>query len=118
LKPKPTECLWLPIRWVGLAALILASPLAVAQDASLATSSSLQTDEAPIRPASWVLGWSALALMHNERREQRGVPKLLPLMAAQTPHGRLWVGLARERGESRTANGLQIQVCWLVPLGP
>lgn len=118
MKPKPTERPSLPIRCVGIVALLLASQLAVAQATGPVAPATVQADETPIRPASWVVGWSALALMHSERREQRGVPKLLPLMAARTQHGRLWIGLARERSESRASNGLQLQVCWMVPLGP
>ena len=72
---------------------------------------------APIRSAGLEFGLGALLLMQRERREHRGVPKMLPLLATPTPQGQLWVGLARERNAAQPSRGVQLQMWWLVPLG-
>ena len=75
------------------------------------------TPLAAIRSAGLEFGLGALLLMQRERREHRGVPKMLPLLATPTPHGHLWLGLARERGAAQPSSGVQLQMWWLVPLG-
>lgn len=64
-----------------------------------------------------VVGLDALALMQQHRREQRGVPRMLPLVANHTEHGHLWFGLARERGDAQNANAVRLEMRWLIPLG-
>ena len=114
------------IRHLSFLAMALVSQAASAQDTNATPSAEARAeiadagsgpDTAPIRQASWVVGLSALALMQSERREHRGVPRMLPLMAAQTQHGRLWLGLAPERKEAQGSREWRLVACWLIPLG-
>jgi hypothetical protein len=114
------------IRRFSFMAMALVSQASSAQDTNAAPSTEARPeiagagsgpDTAPIQQASWVVGLSALALMQSERREHRGVPRMLPLMAAQTQHGRLWVGLTPERKEVQGSREWRLMACWLIPLG-
>ena len=71
----------------------------------------------PLRSAGFEVGLDALALMKRERSEQRRVPKMLPLLAAHTEHGQVWVGLARNRGESQRPGELRLELCWMIAIG-
>jgi hypothetical protein len=74
-------------------------------------------DAIATRNTGMVVGFDALALMQQHRREQRGVPRMLPLLATNTERGHLWFGLARERGEAQGASSVRLEMRWLIPLG-
>lgn len=64
-----------------------------------------------------VLGLDALELMRRERREQRGAPRMLPLLATRTEHGRLWLGLTRGGNNASGDRAVRLEAVWLIPLG-
>lgn len=81
-------------------------------------------NHAPADPAPAVLraddiefGLSALALMKRHRSEQRRVPRMLPLVAARTQHGQLWLGLARARGGVQPSGNVRVELWWTIPIG-
>jgi hypothetical protein len=76
-------------------------------------------DPAPamLRTDDIEFGLGALALMKRERSEQRRVPKMLPLVAARTAHGQLWLGLARGRSPAQPSGDVRLELWWTVPIG-
>lgn len=64
-----------------------------------------------------VLGLDALELMRRERRELRGAPRMLPLLATRTEHGRFWLGLSRGGSDAGGERALRLELVWLIPLG-
>lgn len=99
--------------WVGLAA----AHAGEAEDLEAIAGPVNGRSAAAIRSTGMVVGLDALALMQQHRSEQRGVPRMLPLLATNTEQGHLWFGLARERGEAQTASAVRLELRWLIPLG-
>lgn len=67
--------------------------------------------------AGTVLGLDAFELMRRERREQRGAPRMLPLLATRTEHGRFWLGLTRGGSNAAGERAVRLEAVWLIPLG-
>ncbi len=63
------------------------------------------------------VGLGALAMMRRERSEQRRVPRMLPLLATRTERGHVWIGLARNRAESRAPGEVRLELAWMIPIG-
>lgn len=116
---RPSPCLWLAAR--ALLGLVLFAADAVrAQEASDDAVPAGAAAEPPAVSGSLrgvAMGLDALLLMQRLRREQRGVPKMLPLLATRTEHGQLWLGLSRERSARDGTTQVHLQLAWQIPLG-
>lgn len=99
--------------WLGLAA----AHAGEAEDFEAVAGPVNGRSAAGTRSTGMAVGLDALALMQQYRREQHGVPRMLPLLATNTEQGHLWFGLARERGEAQHANAVRLEMRWLIPLG-
>jgi hypothetical protein len=76
-----------------------------------------QPAAAPARRPDVVAGLSAVALMHQERRQHHSLPRMLPLLAARAERGQLWLGLANGRSAAAGAANVRLELCWVVPIG-
>lgn len=117
--PRPSRCLWLAAR--ALLGLVLAAAGAAraqeASDDAVPASGTAEPRTVPVSLRGVAMGLDALVLMQRLRREQRGVPKMLPLLATHTEHGQLWLGLSRERSPLEGTVQLRLQLAWQIPLG-
>lgn len=116
---RPSRCLRRAARaLLGLA--LAAAGVVRAQEASDDAAPAGGPSEPRSVPGSLrgaAMGLDALVLMQRLRREQHGVPKMLPLLATQTQHGQLWLGLARERSPLGGTAQVRLQLAWQIPLG-
>lgn len=117
--PRQNRCLTLAGRAL-LSLLVTGSGAARAQEASDVGASG-DSHPSPVLAAAsqqgLAMGLEAFALMQRLRREQRGVPKMLPLLATRTEHGQLWLGLTRGRSAADGAARLRLEIVWQIPTG-
>jgi len=117
-------------RWIhvlGIATtILLAGQLALgggAADATEVEQESLADEDSTTLPpalfhvSDFEFGLGALALLRRERREFRRVPRMLPLVAARTQNGQLWLGLARNRDASAQDGKFKLQLSWTIEFG-
>lgn len=72
----------------------------------------------PERDSVTAIGWEAVALMQQDRREQRGVPRMVPLLTTPAAsQGRLWLGLSRPRQPVEGGASVQLEMVWVIPIG-
>ena len=113
MKPAPTHASRSPARpGVGLwVVYVLLGALGFRCDA-MAADGPTERD----MDTTTVVGWQAIELMQRDRREQRGVPRMLPLLSSRNEQGRLWLGLSRPRRDADGAANVQLEMVWLIPL--